>query len=489
MTELDIQQKQQANPNKTYQVLARKYRSETFDDLIGQEELVKTLKNAITTGRIAHAYIFTGVRGIGKTSTARILARALNCLGPDGKNTSPTTKPCGVCVNCKSIKEDRNIDVLEMDAASNTGIDDIRELIEGVQYKPTNARYKVYIIDEVHMLSKQAFNALLKTLEEPPEYVKFIFATTDIRKIPITILSRCQRFELSRVEVPVLFEHFKKIASLENAKITDDALQLIARSAGGSVRDGLSILDQVITNSKEIGEVDSKTLSKMLGLADREKTYEIFNAIVSGDTTSTLQKFDEIYNLGTDPLLFLSDLMEITHNITKVKVIPNLLNTLPITEIEKQHITENANKISLSILNQIWQMLVKGFYEISSMDKTFEATEMLLIRISHTSTSLPDLKTIIDKINNSNINLSENKNNITNSETQKADQNTSSNSFIKEEQKNYDTNIKATDSSKEEEKKAKEEFIKKTLATSTNDILKSVLNAFPDANIKQNKEE
>ncbi|WP_296989887.1 DNA polymerase III subunit gamma/tau, partial [Thalassospira sp. UBA1131] len=289
-----------------YQVLARKYRPRSFDELIGHGPMVKTLSNALESGRLAHAFILTGVRGIGKTTTARIIARALNCIGADG-NGGATIEPCGVCEHCRAIAEDRHVDVLEMDAASRTGVDDIRELIEGVRYRPTSARYKIYIIDEVHMLSKSAFNALLKTLEEPPEHVKFIFATTEIRKIPITVLSRCQRFDLRRVQTDELAAHYSRIAGLENAEIEEEAVTLIARAADGSVRDGMSLLDQAISHGA--GKVTTQQVRDMLGLSDRSRIFDLFDHTMKGEVNEALELLGAQYALGGDPPVMLQDML------------------------------------------------------------------------------------------------------------------------------------------------------------------------------------
>src|SRR5689334_22664803 len=286
-----------------YRVLARKYRPSTFAELIGQEAMVRTLTNAISTGRIAHAFILTGVRGVGKTTTARIVARALNCIGPDGKG-GPTITPCGQCEPCRAIAEDRHVDVMEMDAASRTGVDDIRELTDGVRYKPVAARFKIYIIDEVHMLSKNAFNALLKTLEEPPADVKFIFATTEIRKVPLTVLSRCQRFSLRRVPVGQLIEHYRRIAEAEHVGASPEALGLIARAADGSVRDGLSLLDQAIALSGDAatgGTIDAAVVRDMLGIADRGLIWELLETVLRGDAAGALQRMEALYKGGADP--------------------------------------------------------------------------------------------------------------------------------------------------------------------------------------------
>ncbi|NQU59570.1 MAG: DNA polymerase III subunit gamma/tau, partial [Rhodospirillales bacterium] len=311
-------------PDVPYQVLARKYRPAAFSGLIGQDAMVRTLTNAINSDRLAQAFILTGVRGVGKTSTARIIARALNCSGADGKG-GPTPEPCGVCDNCRAIAEDRHVDVLEMDAASHTGIDNMREVIDGVRYRPTTARFKIYIIDEVHMLSKSAFNALLKTLEEPPEHVKFVFATTEIRKVPVTVLSRCQRFDLRRIDREMLSEYFSAIAEKEGVKISAAALNLISRAADGSVRDGLSLLDQAISNAGPDGadgsggnaEISESQVRDMLGLADRSQSFMLLEFVMAGDVAPALKLLDQFYQDGADPLAVLEDLLEITHWLTR----------------------------------------------------------------------------------------------------------------------------------------------------------------------------
>jgi len=303
-----------------YRVLARKYRPTSFETLIGQEALVRTLTNAFGSGRLAHAYMLSGVRGIGKTTTARIIARALNCIGPDG-NGGPTASPCGVCEHCRAIAEDRHVDVIEMDAASRTGVNDIRELIDAVPYRPVSARYKVYIIDEVHMLSNNAFNALLKTLEEPPEHVRFVFATTEIRKVPVTVLSRCQRFDLRRLDAETLTGHFAAIVEKEGATVSEAALRLIARAADGSVRDGLSLLDQAISHG--VGAVDEEAVREMLGLADRSITFDLLDSVLRGDIGAALELLAGQYEAGADPVMVVSDMLELTHWLTRIKVVPD----------------------------------------------------------------------------------------------------------------------------------------------------------------------
>ena len=379
---------------EAYRVLARKYRPTTFSGLIGQDVLVRTLTNAFQSGRLAHAFILTGVRGVGKTTTARIVARALNCIGADGKG-EPTTEPCGVCVHCTSIANDRHVDILEMDAASRTGVDDIRELIEGVRYRPTSARYKVYIIDEVHMLSKNAFNALLKTLEEPPEHVKFIFATTEIRKVPITVLSRCQRFDLNRVEIDELSKHYNGIVGKEGASISDTALHLIARASDGSVRDGLSLLDQAISQAE--GEITEPQVREMLGLADRSQTFELLEAVLSGAIADALRHFDRQYRDGADPVALFEDLLEITHFLTRIKVVPTVADVPGVPEIERTQGKAMASKLSMASLARTWQILLKGLSEVRMAPSPKQAAEMVLVRLAYTA-DLPTPEEAIRKL-------------------------------------------------------------------------------------------
>ncbi|MBI5119930.1 MAG: DNA polymerase III subunit gamma/tau [Rhodospirillales bacterium] len=358
-----------------YRVLARKYRPTTFADLIGQEAMVRTLKNAIASGRLAHAFVLTGVRGVGKTTTARIIARALNCA------EGPTDKPCGICAHCTSIAEDRHVDVLEMDAASRTGVNDIREIIEGVRYRPTQARFKIYIIDEVHMLSTAAFNALLKTLEEPPEHVKFIFATTEIRKVPITVLSRCQRFDLKRVDSDMLAAHFANIAEKEGASADAGALALIARAADGSVRDGLSLLDQAISHGE--GKVGEALVRDMLGLADRVRTFDLFESVMKGEMAQALDLLGQSYASGADPAVTLEDMLELVHWLTRVKLAPQLANAPGVAEAERVRGGQMAQTLSMAALTRSWQMLLKGLGETRSAPSPLQAAEMVLIRLAY----------------------------------------------------------------------------------------------------------
>lgn len=374
-----------------YQVLARKYRPTDFTGLIGQQALVQTLSNAIKQGRLAHAFVLTGVRGIGKTTTARIIARALNCDG-EGRD-GPTVDPCGTCEQCLAINQDRHMDVLEMDAASRTGVDDIRELIEGVRYKPTSARYKVYIIDEVHMLSRNAFNALLKTLEEPPEHVKFIFATTEIGKIPVTVLSRCQRFDLRRVNMDTLTEHFKGIIDKEGAAMSDVAVHLISRAADGSVRDGLSLLDQAIAHNSD-GEISAEHIRDMLGLADRGQTFDLFEAVMKGEIAKALDMMGALYVAGAEPAVVLEDMLEITHWVTRIKIVPGVADTLGVPEIERVQGKLMAEGLSMAALSRAWQMMIKGLSEVRTATRPEQAAEMVLIRLAYAA----DLPTPADAI-------------------------------------------------------------------------------------------
>ncbi|OSQ28271.1 DNA polymerase III subunit gamma/tau [Thalassospira sp. MCCC 1A03138] len=383
-------------PKSEYQVLARKYRPKTFDELIGHGPMVKTLSNALESGRLAHAFVLTGVRGIGKTTTARIIARALNCIGPDGKGNA-TIEPCGVCEHCRAIAEDRHVDVLEMDAASRTGVDDIRELIEGVRYRPTSARYKIYIIDEVHMLSKSAFNALLKTLEEPPEHVKFIFATTEIRKIPITVLSRCQRFDLRRVQTDELATHYKRIATLEHADIEDEALALIARAADGSVRDGMSLLDQAISHGA--GKVTTQQVRDMLGLSDRSRIFDLFDQTMKGEINEALELLGAQYALGGDPAVMLQDMLDLTHWLTRVKLSPDAANDPGVSQIERDRGKEIAAKLAMPQLTRAWQMLLKGLEETRIAPSPIQAAEMILIRLAYAA-EMPPPGDLIKKLRN-----------------------------------------------------------------------------------------
>ncbi|MDF1793163.1 MAG: DNA polymerase III subunit gamma/tau [Thalassobaculaceae bacterium] len=377
---------QDAAPPSEYRVLARKYRPQTFDDLKGQDALVRTLRNAFEQNRVHHAFVLTGVRGVGKTTTARIIAKGLNCIGPDGKG-GPTMQPCGICDNCRAIAEDRHVDVLEMDAASHTGVDDVRELIENVRYRPVAGRYKVYIVDEVHMLSKNAFNALLKTLEEPPEHAKFIFATTEIRKVPITVLSRCQRFDLRRIDVVLLVELFERVCKDEGVDAELEALRLIARAADGSARDGLSILDQAIALAS--GPVTVEGVRDMLGLVDRVRIYDLFEAVMAGRIGDGLSVLADLYDGGADPVVVIQDLMELTHGITRMKAAPQAAGANDLGEAERDRGKALAETLAVPSLTRTWQMLAKGLGEVQTAPVPIAAAEMVLIRVAH-SADMPD---------------------------------------------------------------------------------------------------
>ncbi|MGB1213837.1 MAG: DNA polymerase III subunit gamma/tau [Pikeienuella sp.] len=363
-----------------YQVLARKHRPQTFADLIGQEAMVRTLKNAFEHDRIHHAFIMTGVRGVGKTTTARIIAKGLNCIGPDGTG-GPTIAPCGVCEPCRQIADSRHVDVLEMDAASRTGVGDIREIIESVRYRAASARYKVYIIDEVHMLSTSAFNALLKTLEEPPAHVKFIFATTEIRKVPVTVLSRCQRFDLRRIEPEVMIEFLGGIAAKEGATVAEEALALITRAAEGSARDALSLLDQAIAHGA--GETGPDQVRAMLGLADRGRVIDLFDLIMKGDASAALIEIGRQYADGADPLAVLRDLAELTHWISVVKINTEHANDPTVSTDERDRGKTLAEALPMRALTRMWQMLLKALEEVGRAPNAMMAAEMAIIRLTH----------------------------------------------------------------------------------------------------------
>lgn len=369
-----------------YRVLARKYRPQNFSDLIGQEPMVRTLTNAFDSGRIPQAWMLTGVRGVGKTTTARILARALNYK--TDTIDKPTIHMDKLGEHCQAIMEGRHVDVIEMDAASHTGIDDIREIIEQVRYRPVSARFKVYIIDEVHMLSTQAFNGLLKTLEEPPPHVKFIFATTEIRKVPVTVLSRCQRYNLRRVDANVLAAHLRKISDLEKIEADDNALAMIARAGEGSVRDALSILDQAIAHGG--GKVDADSVRTMLGLADRTRIIDLFEMIMKGDVASALKEFRDQYDGGADPLVILNELADFNHLVTRLRFTPEISGDISLIEEERERGLEFSKKLSVRVLSRTWQMLLKGTQEVDSAASPIDAAEMLLIRLTHAA-DLPTL--------------------------------------------------------------------------------------------------
>jgi DNA polymerase-3 subunit gamma/tau len=386
-----------SDTQKEYRVLARKYRPKNFDDLIGQDALVRTLKNAIESGRIAHAFMLTGIRGVGKTTTARIIAKALNYTGPDG-TAGPTTGNTDDCDVCRAISEDRHPDVMEMDAASRTGVDDIREILDGVRYAPTSARYKIYIIDEVHMLSKNAFNALLKTLEEPPPHVKFIFATTEIRKVPVTVLSRCQRFDLRRIDAETLGAYYKTICEKEGVSIDDEAANLISRAADGSARDGLSMLDQSIALSQ--GQVTSALVKEMLGLADRGLVLDLLEKAVTGQCEAALGLMEDLYRKGADPSVIIGDMLDLAHMLTKLRAVPSMKTTSQaMAKEEMLRAGELASKLSMPALGRIWQILLKGLNEVNYAPVPQKAAEMVVIRLAYTA-DLPDPADLIKKLQN-----------------------------------------------------------------------------------------
>ncbi len=385
MTEID---------QPAYQVLARKYRPATFADLKGQEAMVRTLRNAFARGRIAQAFILTGIRGTGKTTTARIVAKGLNCIGPDGTG-GPTTDPCGVCDPCVAIAEGRHVDVLEMDAASNTGVGDMREIIDSVHYRAASARYKIYIVDEVHMLSNSAFNALLKTLEEPPEHVKFIFATTEIRKVPVTVLSRCQRFDLRRIEPEVMIEHLRGIATQEGAEIAEDALALIARASEGSARDAMSLLDQAISHGA--GETGAEEVRTMLGLADRGRVMDLFDLIMKGEAAAALMELGAQYSDGADPMAVLRDLAEITHWVSVIQITPEAAEDPTVGPDERARGQAMAQGLPMRSLTRMWQMLLKALEEVAAAPNPMMAAEMAVIRLTHVA-DLPSPDELIRKL-------------------------------------------------------------------------------------------
>ncbi|SCD22967.1 DNA polymerase III subunit gamma/tau [Brucella inopinata] len=381
-----------------YRVLARKYRPQNFDDLIGQEPMVRTLRNAFETGRIAQAWMLTGVRGVGKTTTARILARALNYK--TDTVDQPTIDLSTPGEHCQAIMEGRHVDVIEMDAASHTGIDDIREIIEQVRYRPVSARYKVYIIDEVHMLSTAAFNGLLKTLEEPPPHVKFIFATTEIRKVPITVLSRCQRFDLRRIESGTLAQHLRRIAEAEKIEVDDASLAMIARAGEGSARDSLSIFDQAIAHGA--GSVTAEAVRSMLGLADRARIIDLFEMLMRGDVAGALTEFRAQYDVGADPSVVLTDLADFNHLVTRLRFTPDVAEDVSLSEDERVRGREFAQTLSIRALSRTWQMLLKGIAEVDTATRPVQAAEMLLIRLAHAA-DLPTLDEAIRGLDNGSV--------------------------------------------------------------------------------------
>ncbi len=382
---------------KAYQVLARKYRPETFADLVGQAAMVRTLRNAFEADRIAQAFIMTGIRGIGKTTTARIIAKGLNCVGPDGTG-GPTVEPCGVCEPCVAIAEGRHVDVMEMDAASRTGVGDIREIIESVHYRAASARYKIYIIDEVHMLSTSAFNALLKTLEEPPAHVKFIFATTEIRKVPVTVLSRCQRFDLRRIEPEDMIAMLRRIADAEGAAIADDALALITRAAEGSARDAQSLLDQAISHGA--GETTAVQVRAMLGLADRGRVLDLFDLIMKGDAAGALSELARQYADGVDPMAVLRDLAEVTHWVSVIKITPEAAEDPTVGPDERIRGQAMSAALPVRVLSRTWQMLLKALEEVAQAPNAMMAAEMAVIRLTHVA-DLPSPEELLRRLQDS----------------------------------------------------------------------------------------
>ena len=383
-----VQPQPAAASGAAYRVLARKYRPQTFAELIGQDAMVTTLANAIARDRLAHAFLMTGVRGVGKTSTARLIAKALNCIGADGQG-GPTIDPCGVCEPCRAIAEGRHIDVIEMDAASNTGVDDVREIIEAVRYAAVSARYKIYIVDEVHMLSKNAFNALLKTLEEPPPHVKFLFATTEVQKVPVTVLSRCQRFDLRRITPPMLFDHFAAILEKEGVEAEPPAIWLIANAAEGSVRDGLSILDQAISHADLDGggKVTASQVRAMLGLSDRSGIFNLLGAVLGGDAGAAIDLARQHYALGIEPIALVRGMMDMVHAVTLAKVARHDDSALP--EEDRAHMNDWAARLAHGQLHRLWQLLARGHDEVLRANTPLDHLEMLLLRVVHAAT-LPD---------------------------------------------------------------------------------------------------
>ena len=392
-----------------YQVLARKYRPETFADLVGQDAMVQTLRNAFEADRIAQAFIMTGIRGTGKTTTARIIAKGMNCIGPDG-TSGPTIDPCGSCEHCTAIMEGRHVDVMEMDAASRTGVGDIREIIDSVAYRAASARYKIYIIDEVHMLSTNAFNALLKTLEEPPAHVKFIFATTEIRKVPVTVLSRCQRFDLRRIEPDVMISMLQRIAKAEGAEITEEALGLITRAAEGSARDAQSLLDQAISHGA--GETTADQVRAMLGLADRGRVLDLFDLILRGDAEGALGELSAQYAAGADPMAVLRDLAEVSHWVSVIKITPVAAEDPTVSPDERSRGLVMAERLPMRVLSRMWQMLLTALEEVGRAPNAMMAAEMALIRLTHVA-DLPTPDELIRKLQNTPVPTPEPQNAVT----------------------------------------------------------------------------
>lgn len=380
-------------PAPAYRVLARKYRPQTFADLVGQDAMVRVLRAAFRTGRIAQGFILTGIRGTGKTTTARIIAKGLNCIGPDGRG-GPTTEPCGVCGPCVAISEGRHVDVLEMDAASNTSVNDVREIVEGARYRAVEARYKVYIIDEVHMLSPSAFNALLKTLEEPPPHVKFIFATTEIRKVPVTVLSRCQRFDLRRIEPEALMALLSRIAQAEGAEVEEGALRLIVRAAEGSARDATSLLDQAIGGG---GVATEEAVRAMLGLADRARVLDLLELILRGDAAGALAELGGQVAAGADPGAVLRDLAETAHLVSLLKVSPEAAEDPTLSPQERERGAAMAAAIPMRVLARFWQMILKALEEVAVAPSARMAADMAVIRLTHVA-DLPSPEELVRKL-------------------------------------------------------------------------------------------
>jgi DNA polymerase-3 subunit gamma/tau len=386
-------------PAPAYQVLARKYRPQTFADLIGQDVMVRTLKNAFAADRVAHAFVLTGVRGVGKTTTARIVAKGLNCTGTDGSG-GMTIEPCGACASCRAIADGRSVDVMEYDAASHTKVEEMRDILASLPYRPAEARFKVIIFDEVHMLSPGSFNALLKTLEEPPEHVKFIFATTEIRKVPVTILSRCQRFDLRRIEPEAMTVHLRGILEREGAAMEPEALALIVRAAEGSVRDALSLMDQAIAHGA--GATDVAQVRAMLGLADRGRVLDLFDAIMKGDAPGALAELSAQYAAGGDPGAILRDLAEVTHWVSVVKIAPEAAEDTGVPPDERQRGSEMARNLPLRVLSRMWQMLLKALEEVVVAPNAMMAAEMAVIRLTHVA-DLPDPQTLLRRLSDGNL--------------------------------------------------------------------------------------
>ena len=431
------------NENDSYKVLARKYRPETFKDLVGQAAMVQTLKNAFEADRIAQAFILTGIRGTGKTTTARIIAKGLNCVGLDQKS-GPTVEPCGKCSNCTAIIEGNHVDVLEMDAASRTGVDDIREIIESIYYKASAGRFRVYIIDEVHMLSNNAFNALLKTLEEPPKHVKFIFATTEIRKVPVTVLSRCQRFDLRRIEPEEMIALLQRIAKSEGVNVSEDAFRMITRAAEGSARDATSLLDQAISHGGSSS--DAEHVRDMLGIADRGRVLDLFKMIMEGDVAAALTELNSQYSDGADPIVVLKDLAEITHWISVSKITPDMNEDPTITPDERRRGSDFSKTLAMGALTRMWQMLIKSLDEITIAPSPIMAAEMIIIRLTHAA-DLPPIDDLIKTID-SKLRAYKNENSFEN--LQKPLDTSSANNELAKAKHNNSSNLKIATAAVEE---------------------------------------